>query len=100
MAADEQLAFVGSIKAHEKIAERCLAGSVLAEQRVNLSLSRLERDTIIGDDRREALCHLDGLERQHARSVACVIGWKPRRRGGTCDECRLFPPGVQNRAGH
>ena len=62
-AGDGQLPLVGAVKTHEEIAQRGLAGPVLAEQRVNLPLGGLERHVVVRDNAREALRHVDGLHR-------------------------------------
>ncbi len=73
-AGDGQLPFVGAVETHEEIAQRGLAGPVLTEQRMHLSLGGLERHVIVRDDAGKALRHIDGLHRQCPRHRAGGIG--------------------------
>src|SRR5262249_47911094 len=55
LAVQQDLALVGPVEAREDVRERALAGAVLAEQRVHLTLGRLEVDAVVRDDGREPL---------------------------------------------
>ena len=74
LAVDEELAFIGPVEAHQEIAQRGLAGPVLAEQGVHLPRCRLERHVVVGDDAGKALRHLDGLHCQCSRRTAGNTG--------------------------
>ena len=99
-AGDEQLSLVGAVETHEEIAQRCLAGSVLAEQSVHLPLGSLERHVIVRDDAGEALGHVDGIHRQCPRHRAGGIGSGARRWGRTRGRSRLVTPSVEHGVGH
>ncbi len=51
---DLELPLVGAVETGEDVRERALAGAVLAEQRVHLTLERLEVDAVVRDDARES----------------------------------------------
>ena len=61
------LALLGLIQAEQDGHERGLAGTVFAEQRMDLPLAQLERDVVIGHDAREALRDV-----QHFNGIGCV----------------------------
>ena len=73
-AAYEQLPLVGAVQAHEEIAQRGLASSVLTEQCVHLTSGSLERHVIVRDDAGKALRHVDDLHGQCPRHSAGGIG--------------------------
>src|SRR5581483_4172708 len=62
-AAEQDLALVRLVETREDVRERRLAGAVLTEQRVHLSLGRLEPNAVVRDDAGEPLrdvAELDG----------------------------------------
>ncbi len=86
LALDDDLAVVGVVEPEQHLDERALAGSVLAEQAEDLPAVQLDADVVVGDDRREPLREMPGLQNQfvHGRH-SFTYGW-PAAAGG-----RTFP---------
>ena len=85
LALDDDLALVGRVEPEQHLHERALAGAVLAEQPVDLAPAQLDADVVVGDDRREALGEVTGLQHQRAASFIAAhsfsYGW-PAAAGG------------------
>ena len=62
LAVEEDLPVVRAVEPGEDVRERRLAGAVLAEERVHLTLGRLEVDIVIGDNAREPLRDVPELD--------------------------------------
>src|SRR5258706_15484746 len=86
MPVDADLAGIGAVEAAEDLAERALAGTVLAEQGMDLARPDLEIDSIIGEDGAESLddaARRDQRRRsaaRHARPVPAPRRPVPARR--------------------
>ena len=61
-AVDAHLSLVGPVEAEQDVHEGALAGAVLAEQCMDLSLFDPQVHVLVGDDGVEALGDADGLE--------------------------------------
>ncbi len=68
LAGDDDLALVGVVQPVEDVHQRRLAGTVLAEQRVDLALPQVEVDVVVRDGAREALRDVAHLEHGAGRS--------------------------------
>ena len=64
--ADDDLALVGPVIAHDALDQRALAGAVLAEQRVQAAGPDPHRDLVERDEVAETLGHADGLDAESA----------------------------------
>ena len=82
LAPDDEPAVIGTVEAHQQVAEGGLPGPVLPEQRMHLALGRVERHMVVGDYSRETLCHLDGLYRKRLRHTSDGAGGQVRRQDG------------------
>jgi hypothetical protein len=58
-----KMSVIGTIETGEDVRERCLAGTILTEERVNLADSNIKIDVLVGNDAREPLRHAKGGHR-------------------------------------
>ena len=90
LAGDHDLALVGVVQPVEDVHQRRLAGTVLAEQRVDLALPQVEVDVVVRDDARKALRDVAHLE--HGAGRSSHRGGILRLRSAPGEPCRSSPP--------
>ena len=81
LSVEPDLSPVGPVEPVEDVHQRRLAGSVLAEQRVDLAPAHVERDLVVGDDARELLADVPHLEDEVVGHVRCPLHPETREGG-------------------